>query len=159
MRDRAYAAAPGLDSRCHATGRAPGFAPRYDGAMMLDAAGVWMVWYGAFLLAAGGVGYLTNPERAVSALVSGTVFGALSIAWAVLLRRGVGWAPAAALVSTSVLAAVFGWRGSRAWMLVARGHEYKLPAAVIITAMLLASLVMIGILLGAVLARGRGAAA
>jgi hypothetical protein len=57
---------------------------------------------------------------------------------------------AAALVSTAVLAAILGWRGSRAWILVVKGQRFKLPAAVIISAMLLASLVTIGVLLGGI---------
>jgi uncharacterized membrane protein (UPF0136 family) len=124
---------------------------RYNVGTMTSSLGTWMLGFGAFLVVAGVVGFVTNPRRVGSALLSGVAFGGLSFAWGVLLRRGVGWAVAAALVSTAVLAAVLGWRGSRAWILFVKGQPLKLAAAVIMSAMLLASLVTIGVLLGGIM--------
>ena len=42
-----------------------------------------------YLIVMGLVGYLSNPEKAKTALMSGGTFGALSILWGVLGARGV----------------------------------------------------------------------
>lgn len=102
--------------------------------------GVWLVAYGVFLVAVGVAGYLSNPEKAKTALASGGTFGGLSALWGVLVLRGVGWAPRAALVTTSLLSAVFVWRASMGWMAVAGGQAEKRTAAVLISLMLCASL-------------------
>ena len=41
----------------------------------------WMIAYGLFLIAMGAAGYLSNPEKAATALKSGGTFGALSMLW------------------------------------------------------------------------------
>ena len=52
----------------------------------------YRILYGAFLIVMGLLGYLSNPEKAKTALMSGGTFGALSIVWGVLAseRRLVG---------------------------------------------------------------------
>jgi hypothetical protein len=47
--------------------------------------GTWMLGYGAFLIAIGAIGWLSNPEKAATALLSGGTFGALSMLWGGLL--------------------------------------------------------------------------
>jgi uncharacterized membrane protein (UPF0136 family) len=111
--------------------------------------GTWLLGYGAFLIAVGVVGYLSNPEKAVTALISGGTFGALSLAWGFLLRSGRGWARSAAIATTGLLTLVFTWRSIASWLAVLGGHPEKLVAAALITAMLLASVVTL-----VVLARG-----
>ncbi len=101
--------------------------------------GTWLLGYGAFLAAAGVAGYLSNPEKAATALASGGTFGALSMAWGLLLRRGLGWARTAALATTGLLAAVFTWRATASWLAVLDGRPDKTFAAALITAMLAAS--------------------
>ena len=44
----------------------------------------YLILYGAFLIIMGLLGYLSNPEKAQTALLSGGTFGALSIVWGVL---------------------------------------------------------------------------
>lgn len=110
--------------------------------------GVWMIGYGAFLVAMGVTGYLSNPEKAATALISGGTFGALSMTWGVVLRRGMGWARWAALATTGLLTAVFAWRSTASWTAVLAGQP-KLVAALIITAMGLASLVTLYVLVRA----------
>lgn len=44
----------------------------------------YLILYGAFLIVIGLLGYLSNPEKAKTALMSGGTFGALSILWGVL---------------------------------------------------------------------------
>ena len=114
----------------------------------------WLLGYGAFLVAAGLAGYLSNPEKAATALASGGTFGALSVAWGLLLRRGQGWARRAALATTGLLTLVFTWRAAASWLAVLDGRPEKAVAAALITAMLAASVVTL-----VVLARGRNPAA
>ena len=117
-----------------------------------SALGAWLIGYGAFLVAAGVAGFLSNPEKAATALLSGGTFGALSIALGLLLRRGRRWAFQAALATTGLLTLVFAWRATASWLAHLGGQPGKLVAAALITAMLAASVVTL-----ARLARGDGA--
>ena len=103
----------------------------------------YLMFYGAFLIVMGLLGYLSNPEKAKTALMSGGTFGALSILWGVLGARGVRWSLPAAWVSTGLLTLVFAWRASVGWLAVLDGKSEKLFAAVLITAMLTGSLLML----------------
>jgi uncharacterized membrane protein (UPF0136 family) len=105
--------------------------------------GKWILAYGAFLLLAGVAGYLSNPEKARTALLSGGLFGALSLLWGWLAMGGRRWALAAALGTTGLLALVFAWRATVGWRQVAAGQADKLFAAALISAMLAASLVLL----------------
>lgn len=116
---------------------------------MTSSLGRWMIGYGAFLIAIGVIGYLSNPEKAATALASGGTFGGLSIVWGVLLRRGRDWARIAALATTGFLTAVFAWRATVSWMAVQGGQSEKLVAASLITAMGIASVVTLLVLFSA----------
>lgn len=107
--------------------------------------GRWFVGFGIFLILCGVAGYLSNPEAAKTALLSGGTFGGLSALWGVLMWKGCGWARVAAWVSTIVLAAAFTWRSIAGWMAYAAG-EPKLFAASLITLMLVASLASLVVL-------------
>lgn len=107
----------------------------------------YLIFYGAFLILMGLLGYLSNPEKARTALMSGGTFGALSILWGVLGARGVRWSWPAALVTTGFLALVFAWRATVGWLAVLDGKSEKLFAATLITLMLAASAVMLPCLL------------
>ena len=109
----------------------------------------YLILYGAFLTLAGLAGYLSNPEKAKTALMSGGTFGALSILWGVLGARGVRWSLPAALVTTGLLALVFTWRASVSWLAVLDGKSEKLFAASLITVMLAGSVVMLPALMRA----------
>jgi uncharacterized membrane protein (UPF0136 family) len=103
----------------------------------------YLMFYGAFLIFMGLLGYLSNPEKAKTALMSGGTFGALSILWGVLGARGVRWSLPAAWVSTGLLTLVFAWRASVGWLAVLDGKSEKIFAAVLITAMLVGSVLML----------------
>jgi len=103
----------------------------------------YLILYGCFLMVMGLLGYLSNPEKAKTALMTGGMFGSLSILWGVLGARGVRWSLPAALVTTGLLALVFAWRASVGWWAVLDGKSEKLFAASLITVMLAASAVML----------------
>lgn len=115
--------------------------------------GKWMIAYALFLIAMGAAGYLSNPEKAASALMSGGTFGALSMLWGWLMSRGIGWSRWAALATTTLLLVVFAWRASVSWMAFVGGASEKLTAAILITLMGTASLAMAAALLRNVLRR------
>ena len=99
--------------------------------------------YGAFLILAGLAGYLSNPEKAKTALMSGGTFGLLNLGLGWLALRS--WRPVqrVALGLAGFLGAVFVWRATVSWMAVAGGQPEKQVAAVIITAMLVGTLCLI----------------
>ncbi len=108
--------------------------------------------YRLFLIACGLADYLSNPQKAATALISGGTFGALSILWGWLMARGFRWSRWAALVTTSLLVVVFSWRASASWLAVADGAGEKTIAAILITLMGTGSVAMLITLLLA----GRG---
>ena len=99
----------------------------------------WLIGYGVFLFVCGLAGFLSNPAKAQTALMMGSVFGSLSIVWGVLLWKGFGFAKWAALATTLLLCAVFAWRSIVSWQKVMDGDP-KVFAASLITLMLLGSL-------------------
>lgn len=99
----------------------------------------WLVSFGIFLFLCGLAGYLSNPAAAKTALISGSLFGALSVVWGLLLAKGFKFAKWVALAMTLLLCVVFGWRSIVSWQAVA-GGEPKVFAASLITLMLLGSL-------------------
>ena len=103
----------------------------------------YLILYGSFLIVSGLLGYLSNPEKAKTALMSGGTFGGLSILWGVLGARGVRWSLPAAIATTGLLALVFAWRASVGWLAVLDGKSEKLFAASLITVMLVGSAVML----------------
>src|SRR3989338_2032098 len=102
-----------------------------------------LVLYGAFLILAGFVGYLSNPEKAKTAILSGGTFGGLSILWGVLIAKGFAWGRRAALITTGFLTLIFTWRAAVGWMAVFNGRHDKLFTAILISAMLSASVLML----------------
>jgi uncharacterized membrane protein (UPF0136 family) len=102
----------------------------------------WMIAYGIFLVLMGGAGFLSNPEKAKTALMSGGTFGGLAVVLGWLAQRGAAWPRAAALALTTMLTGVFCWRSSVSWMAFAGGQSEKLVAALLITAMGIASVAM-----------------
>lgn len=95
----------------------------------------WYFGFAGFLVVCGLVGFLSNPERALTALLSGLVFGSLFAAWGVLLQQGRAWGRKAGLVTLALLLIAFGWRGVVSWQIVAGGGDYKILASVLITLM------------------------
>lgn len=103
----------------------------------------YLIFYGGFLMLMGLAGYLSNPEKAKTALMSGGTFGAISILWGVQMARGARWSLPAAKTTTGFLAVVFIWRASVSWLAVSRGNSEKQFAAILITAMLAGSIAML----------------
>lgn len=99
----------------------------------------WLIGYGVFLFLCGLAGYLSNPAAAKTALISGSVFGGLSVVWGLLLGKGFGFAKWAALATALLLCVAFTWRSFETWKIV-MNDEPKAFAASLITLMLLGSL-------------------
>ena len=98
-----------------------------------------IIGYGVFLIVAGVLGFLSNPEKAKTALMSGGFFGMVSIVVGILARRGLARSFTISLSLVLFLGTVFVWRASVSWMSSAGGQSEKLFAAVLISVMLFAS--------------------
>jgi hypothetical protein len=117
--------------------------------------GQWIINYGIFLLAMGGLATMYDPvtgqfgfnPAAKTALISGGVCGGLSIIWGILVRVGFSWARVAAFVTTFLFSLAFIWRAFMGWRAFAGGQSEKWFAATLITAMLIASVVLMRFLL------------
>lgn len=103
----------------------------------------WLICYGLFLIAAGVAGWLSNPERAQTALISGGTFGGLALVLGVVARSGKRWPVWLAAGVTTLLLIVFAVRATITWGKWISGDASKLFAAILITAMFFASLSMI----------------
>ena len=88
----------------------------------------WVVRYGLFLMLIGVVGFLSNPEKAKTALISGGTFGGISLLWGFLMARGKRWSHTAALVTTLMLAVVFSWRATVGWKALAATGRSHCPS-------------------------------
>ncbi len=99
-----------------------------------------LIIYGAFLILAGTAGFLSNPEKAKTALMSGGTFGTISIIWGVLGLRQVGWSLKAVWITVCFLSLVFAWRSAASWQAYLGGNTDKLFAAILISSMLAASI-------------------
>jgi hypothetical protein len=98
-----------------------------------------MLYFGAFLILAGVLGFLSNPEKAKTALMSGGLFGFIAIALGVLARRGWQKALPISIGLTMFLAITFTWRAIVSWMAYWNGQADKFTAAVLISTMLVGS--------------------
>ena len=99
-----------------------------------------LAFYGAFLILAGLTGYLSNPEKAKTALMSGGLFGLLNLGLAWAASRS--WRPSLSLGLglAGFLGLVFSWRAVVTWMALFAGEPGKLVAALLISAMLVATI-------------------
>lgn len=111
--------------------------------MLSKKTGKWMIGYGIFLAVCGVAGFLSNPEGAKTALLSGGVFGGLSVVAGILMGMKVPLTALGSLGLVSMLALVFTWRASVGWLEVLAGQSEKLFAASLISLMLVGSCVMI----------------
>jgi len=107
----------------------------------------YLVIFGIFLILLGVIGYVTHPEKAHTALISGGGFGALWMLWGFLSAKGVRWSWLAALVTTALLTLACVWRAGLSWLAVANGQSEKAFASVIITLMLGVAVFMLFFLL------------
>ncbi len=114
--------------------------------MHLSKQGRWFVGFGLFLIICGLLGYLSNPEKAKTALISGGSFGLLSALWGFWMLKGGGKAPwIAAGVTTLLLVAAFTWRALASWQALLAGEPKWVPA-LLITAMWIGAVASLAVL-------------
>ena len=106
----------------------------------------------------GVLGYLSNPEKAGTALKSGGLVAGLAVVWAlgwIYQRR---WALFGAAATLGLVGLAFVWRSTVSWMAYFSGESQKLTAALLITAMLVATVVVLPKVLAGIRASRRTAA-
>lgn len=101
--------------------------------------GNWFFGFGLFLFLCGIAGFASNPAAAQTALITGSFFGALAALVGYALRTGWKGAWAGGLVLCLILLPAFIWRSTASWQATLQG-DAKLFAAVLITAMLVATI-------------------
>jgi uncharacterized membrane protein (UPF0136 family) len=109
----------------------------------------WIKRYGCFLILAGIAGWLSNPEKAQTALISGGTFGTLAVGLGFIVASGRRWALWVTLALTGMLGVVFTIRSTISWRSFLAGNDSKLFAACLITAMLLASVALLPVVVRA----------
>jgi hypothetical protein len=127
--------------------------------MKLPSLSWWLLGYGAFVFTMGVIGYLSNPEKAATALKSGGMVAGLAVVWAVGWMGQRRWALFGAAGTLSLVGMAFIWRSSVSWMAYFSGESQKLTAAVLITAMLTATAVVLPKVIAGIRASRRAVAA
>ena len=125
--------------------------------MKLPALSWWLLGYAGFVFSMGVLGYLSNPEKAGTALKSGGMVAGLAVVWAlgwIFQRR---WALFGAAATLSLMGLVFVWRSTVSWMAYSSGESHKLTAALLISAMLVATVVVLPKVLAGLRASRRAA--
>ncbi len=103
--------------------------------------------FGVYLIFSGLAGYLSNPEKAKTALISGGLFGVLCLVCSFLLFKGRAWASWMGLSICALLSVAFFWRATVGWLAVFNGQSEKLFAAALISSMLVGALITLRALL------------
>jgi hypothetical protein len=111
--------------------------------MKLPALSWWLLGYAAFVFSMGLLGYLSNPEKAATALKSGGMVAGLAVVWALGWTFQRRWALFGAAATLGLMGLVFVWRSTVSWMAYFSGESQKLTAALLITAMLVATVVVL----------------
>ena len=125
--------------------------------MKLPSLSGWLIGYGAFVFLMGVLGYLSNPEKAGTALKSGGTVAGLSLVWAIGWWSQRRWALFGAAATLALVGAVFIWRSSVSWRAYFGGESQKLTAALLITAMFIATAVVLPKVLAGIRASRRAA--
>jgi len=124
--------------------------------IMSKSASTWIKFYGIYLIVAGFAGWLSNPEKAQTALISGGTFGALSVLLGFIAASGRRWAYGVMVFLAAMLGTVFTIRSFISWRAYLAGDEGKLFAACLITSMLVATLVLLPKVVRALRVRSQG---
>lgn len=96
--------------------------------------------YGLFLIGIGVAGYVNNPEKAKTALISGGVFGTIHLVWSYLWNRAHEIARYGAAVTIVLVLVASTWRMWASWQAYLGGDETKRFVAFLLTAMFLGTL-------------------
>jgi len=128
----------------------------YASSMKLPSLSWWLLGYGAVVLSMGIIGYLSNPEKAATALKSGGMVAGLAVVWATGWIFQFRWALFGAAATLGLVGVAFVWRSTVSWMAYFSGESQKLTAALLITAMLLATVVVLPKVLAGIRTSRRG---
>jgi hypothetical protein len=103
----------------------------------------WLLGYAAFVFSMGVIGYLSNPEKAATALKSGGMVAGLATVWALGWMSQRRWALFGAAATLGLVGVAFIWRSTVSWLAYFSGESQKLTAALLISAMLIATAVVL----------------
>lgn len=101
--------------------------------------------YAALMFVLGLTGFLSNPDKAISALIVGTITALVFAVLGYFLKKGKKSALNVLIVIGGLLAMMLAWRSSGAWMAYFSGSSDKLVAALLTSGMLLITLVITGL--------------
>jgi uncharacterized membrane protein (UPF0136 family) len=101
-----------------------------------------LIGYGLAIIALGAMGYFSNPEKAISALIAGGTVGGLSLILGVLVNQGKTMLISVAMGVVGLAGLAFGWRAFGAWKAVLGGNNNKMIAACLISTMFILSIAM-----------------
>lgn len=108
-----------------------------------------LLYYGLLLIILGFIGFLSNPAKAKTALVTGGIFGSISILWSFLCRKN-NWSIYAAFITTLLILLATASRAFISWKNVLNDQTDKVLAATLITIMSIASLYLMPTLFRAI---------
>jgi uncharacterized membrane protein (UPF0136 family) len=94
------------------------------------------------IIALGVMGYLSNPEKAISALIAGGTVGSISLILGLLVNQGKTALISVAMGVVGLAGLAFGWRAFGAWKAVLSGSGNKMIAACLISVMFILSVAM-----------------
>ena len=107
---------------------------------MTQRPGPVVVFYGAFLILCGVMGFFLTGESSTSSIVNGVVFGSLMVVMGFLLSHGRPWTLPASTSATGIFTVTFAWRGVLEWYRVLRNGDDRVEIAVLLTIMFVVSL-------------------
>lgn len=108
---------------------------------MLTRLGNYTIIYGIILFLCGLFGYISNPTKAITALITGIAFGGIFSFLGFFLRRKKEWALDAILLLLICSLGVFIWRTYLNWFSVMTQGSDKLLAAILTSWMSIATII------------------
>jgi uncharacterized membrane protein (UPF0136 family) len=109
--------------------------------------GVLVMAYAAFLLICGCIGWLLPTKNSGVSLLSGLVFGTITLLFGLGIFRQQLWTLPATVGAVGVFTCTFVWRAIIQWLAVSKGDSEFIGVAVMLTVMIASSAVVLRMLL------------